>query len=133
MKFENQFTVRQINLETFDYPKVEVATWSSLFGDGGSVDVQAKTPEGTRLTLYSEKIEENRDVTSEREYCQEMADEWNENLEENWDAEIIRCLDYVAKYEEDAIAKIDEHKANAKKYRDAIARLEAKQLVQTNG
>jgi hypothetical protein len=39
MKLENVSYVKYINLDTFDYPEVEVHTWTNLFEEGGSVDV----------------------------------------------------------------------------------------------
>jgi hypothetical protein len=80
MELNNQFSVTSIHLDTFDYPQVEVHTWSNVFEPGGYVSVEAKTPEGDRITLHRQNIEDNRDVNDEREYAQELADEWNADL-----------------------------------------------------
>lgn len=125
MELDNEYSVRNIDLEAFDYPKVEVVIWSDAFNEGGSVNIEAKTPEGYRLILHSEKIEENRDVTGEREYAQELADNWNKDCKANWQAEMLRCFEYIADHERTQIEKLDEHKEALAKYEVAIQRLKA--------
>lgn len=127
MKFQNQFSVTRINLDTFDYPKVKVSVWSRVFEPGGSVNIGAKTPEGMALTLYSEDIDEDREVSDERDQLQEMADEWNENCRENWRSEILRCLRYVADYERREIESIQDRKNKLSKYEADIAKLESEE------
>jgi len=130
MQLDNRFSVTRINLETFDYPKVEVHIWSDLFNAGGSVNVEAKTPEGYRLTLYKEEIEENRSVVNEREYAQELADDWNANLKENWLNEILRCYEYITDYQQKKVDEFDKELGTLKEYKSSIKKL--KKLTKVN-
>lgn len=127
MQFDNPFSVTSINPETFNYPKVEIKVWSNVFGDGGSVDVEAKTETGSRIVLHSEKIEENRNVADEREQAQELADDWNEDLQYNWDNEILRCYKYVLKYQQKKVDEFDKEVTTLNEYKKAVELLEAKE------
>ena len=124
MELANPFTVTGIDLSTFDFPKVEARTWSNAFSPGGSVTVEARTPEGTRITLHREEIEENRSVAGEREYAEELADNWNENCRQNWLDEILRCYREIAEYQQRKIDEFDKEVKLLETYREQIKQAE---------
>jgi len=123
MQLDNEFTVKGVDLKTFSYPSAEVKVWSRVFESGGSVEVEAKEPEGRRFTLYKIEIGEDRSVVEERRECQELADEWNENLKENWNNELLRCFKYLADYEQRQVDSVSEHTENLKKYKATVRKL----------
>jgi len=77
----NQFDVAYLDPATA--PEFEVKTWSNVFGKGGHVSVDAQV-DGRWISLAKIVISEDRGVTEEREYLQDLLDEWNEAAAENW-------------------------------------------------
>ncbi|HEY5267555.1 MAG TPA: hypothetical protein VII94_00260 [Candidatus Saccharimonadales bacterium] len=120
MQLDNQFGITRIKLSTFDYPEVVVKTWSNVFEKGGSVNVEAKTPEGNTITLNKQDIDDDRSVVDEREYARELADEWNKNCKENWLTEILRCYEYITDYQQEKIDDFDKEVALLKEYKTII-------------
>lgn len=121
------FEVSNIDIESFSYPKVTVQVWSRVFGNDnniiGSFNVEAK--EGKkRITLYSEDVERGQDQASIREYCNELAEEWNEDLKENWNKELTRCFKKLRDYEQRQIDEVKKHQDNLSKYEKNIKLLE---------
>lgn len=127
MKIDNEFIVSDIDIETFDYPKLKARVWNNLFGSGGSVSAECEH-NGTIIKLYNIDIERNGSVEQEVEECQEMADKWNEDLEYNWNNELLRCLEYIAEYEQKQINGMKKHKDNLKKYKNNIDKINKKML-----
>lgn len=121
------FEVSNINIENFSYPKVTVQVWSRVFGNDdniiGSFNVEAKEGD-KRITLYSEDVERGQDQTSIREYCNELAEEWNEDLKENWNKELTRCFKKLRDYEQRQIDEVKKHQDNLSKYEKNIKLLE---------
>lgn len=86
----NKFTFAKLDPDA--NPPLTVTTWSNLFGQGGSVNVDAKvtakredgTTYDTHATLASIRKEHNGSVLAERKHLQGLLDEWNENAEANW-------------------------------------------------
>lgn len=99
LKFDNQFKVRSINLDTFDFPEPKISSWSNLFGDGSesTVTVEAKTADGGRIELSSERVhrDDRRGAWDEAEAAVE---EWMEDNKGNWLKEISRAATYVHEY-----------------------------------
>lgn len=127
MKIDNEFTVTSLNIETFDYPKAKVTVWSNAFSKGGSVNVEAKTADGTRITLYKEDIEEDRNVSDERDYAQGLADDWNEDLVYNWNQELLRCFEKVTAYQQKKVDEFDKEVETLERYKESLATLKEKE------
>ena len=93
----NQFTLERIDIETFEYPRARVATWSSLDGPGGSVALEAG--DGIeRIVLARIDIKRDGSVKDERAELQELADEFNEDPRASWDRLIGDALSKSAAY-----------------------------------
>ena len=120
MQLDNQFGITRIKLSTFDYPEVVVKTWSNVFEKGGSVNVEAKTPEGNTIILNNQDIDDNRSVVDERDYARKLADDWNKNCRENWLTEILRCYEYITDYQQKKIDEFDKEVALLKEYKTTI-------------
>lgn len=93
----NSFTLENLDLSNFDYPKPTVRTWSNLFNDGGKVSLEAHVGEST-LTLAEIKVERDGSVLAERRELQALADDFTEDLHENWDRLITDALAKNAAY-----------------------------------
>lgn len=111
LRFDNQFTVRSIDLDTFDFPEPKVKSWSDVFGNGSecTITVEATTEDGKRLTLHSERVhrEDRSRAWKDAEY---ELEEWMEDNKGNWLREISRAANYVHEY----------NVKQAKEYTDAI-------------
>lgn len=91
----NEFTFARRDPD--EIPEIKVTTWSSLFGEGGSVSVDAVS-EGHRDRMAAISIDKSRSVAQERAWLQRLVDEWNENAEENWRTFILKCRESVTAY-----------------------------------
>ena len=111
LRFDNQFTVRRIDLDTFDFPEPKVRSWYDLLGNGSEVTitVEATTGDGKRLTLSSEKVH-REDRSRAWQAAEYELEEWMEDNKGNWLREISRAASYVHEY----------NVKQAKEYTDAI-------------
>lgn len=119
----NQFTFAKLDPDAD--PPLRVATWSNVFGEGGSVQVDAKvtatredgTTYETTATLAAIRKEHNGSVAQEREHLQTLLDNWNENPADNWATVVnnsrARVYAYYTKQAKEAADKLAEMKAGA--------------------
>jgi uncharacterized protein YpuA (DUF1002 family) len=133
MKIDNQFSVTNIDVSKFPYPKVYVKGWFTIIGDtseyDGSINIETNREEcGLNIVLEKVRTQKGDDREDIKHDLQEQADEWNENLKENWDAELKRCFEYLANYERKQLAEIDKHKSNLEKYETSLKTLTPQSL-----
>ena len=82
IKFDNMFTSKSIDLDTFDFPKLRVRAWSNVFESGGSYAIEPV--DGSTFTRPVLRVNVERNVPSVRQNLVELVDEWNEAPRENW-------------------------------------------------
>jgi hypothetical protein len=107
----NEFTF--VKLDPNTVPELKVTTWSNVFGEGGSVSIDASN-RGRRISLASINIKRSGSVLRERKHLQDLLDEWNKNAEENWRTFILACREHVANF----------YRTQAAKYQDKVAQIE---------
>jgi len=92
----NEFSLAPLDPEVPQTLKVN--TWSNAFELGGKVSIDGLDADGKRTgaTFGSITIEESRTVTNERDHLQDLVDEFNGDLAENWRSMIVAARAYVA-------------------------------------
>lgn len=117
LDFKNKFSVRSIDLDTFDFPAPEVKSWTPLFGGGeGSVTIEAMTAGGYRVTLW----EEAGHKPHLRSEANDLLAEWMEDNRGNWLRVIEGALKYVHEHN---VKQAKEYAAAKKVSAAAIKRL----------
>ena len=101
----SMFAVRSIDLDGFTFPPLEVRTWSSVFGSGGSITIEA-TDRGHRIEFNRVAVKTNSDAREARAEYAIFVENWNEEPRENW-----------LKVISDALAEVDAYNADREKDR----------------
>ena len=103
--FDNQFSVRSVDLDTFDFPKLRVRTWSDLFGKGGSYAIEPVDGSAHAGRIIAVQIEaDDRHLRAE---MQALVDDWNDDPRTNWLRILHRAAVKVAAYEAKQVAGFD--------------------------
>lgn len=110
----NQFIVAGKNPMPEVVPEARVATWSSVFGSGGSVALEVKV-DGDRVDLARVQVEDNHDARDARELLARPLEEWNEDPRRHWTELVEAQRESVLEYA----------RRQAKEYAEKVARYEA--------
>ncbi|GAA1329001.1 hypothetical protein ACFSWE_16565 [Leucobacter albus] len=79
--------------------RLQVVTWSNVFGSGGRVAIEAYDEANSRLSSGLGSIHvDGGSVVDEREHLQVLVDEFIEDLEGNWRALIEEARAKVTSY-----------------------------------
>lgn len=94
----NMFSLAKLNPEV-PPAKLQVVTWSNVFGSGGSVAIEAYDETNRRLNSDLASIHvDGGSVAAEREHLQVLADKFSEDLASNWRALIEEARAKVTNY-----------------------------------
>ncbi|WP_167198053.1 hypothetical protein [Brevibacterium pigmentatum] len=114
IKSSNQFTIASKNPSPEDEPVARLATWSNVFANGGTVNLEVNI-DGTRVDLAGVKVDDNIDAREAREAMDFVLDEWNEDPRRHWRALVEkqreRVLDYETRQAEKSAEKVARYKA----------------------
>lgn len=111
----NQFTIDNIVLDDFSYPQLIVKTWRDIFEGQVSVVAEAaviyrlagggSTP--SNVTIFRGECAPTDDITELRAEVQRLANDFNEDRVDNWNALLRKSLTKVANYYQKQIDEID--------------------------
>lgn len=131
IEFDNEFSARSVDLDTFDYPALRVVAWSNVFGPGGAYavePVQGSTFTGSGLP----RISVDSNDASVRQNLEDLVEEFNEDPRGYWLRLLGNALEYVANYAQrqvDGIPKLIADAAEARARVDLVKALAEKEAV----
>lgn len=111
----NEFAADSIDIDTFDFPKLKVTTWSHVFSKGGQYSIEMDAPGRHNSNLF-EGIEVTEDDPHAREHLKDLVEEFNEDPRGNWIKILLAAAESTAAYRQkqvDGFAKVVEDNAKA--------------------
>lgn len=121
--FSNQFYAEDIDLATFDFPELQVKTWSNLFGKGGSYAIEPVNGSTFKGRICSVSIE--ADDSGIRSHMQSLVINWNEDTRTNWLRILHRNFKAIAKYRAEKVADFEKVVAESEKATAQLAAIVA--------